>query len=294
MTSREEAMRLASQTEGAKVRETDREFVVSSVTDTRESYALVLKHTGYMTLGKDALVGVELEEGPIFGYWPGLGLIGEFLDENGKEVESSVMNNPGLTVLVESPESMLGLVSSALSICLTEEQTDVVMDTIHALIVQNQAEHTPSKLVEQTHQALAEEEKGESFITPVADWEEDDPTGLLKVARAAGMPMNERRAMYDVMHDPALSTRDQMAKAKVFLAQHGINLVDLSDGASKEVRAIIQTLHAIGAVELVAENIRDGVSAIGISISEIAEKLPPEKAAEFRRVLGNKLEGKED
>jgi hypothetical protein len=297
MTSREEVMRLAALASNSKVVEDEHSIIVSSMSDEREGYVLDLKHSGYMTMGKDAVPGVELEEGPVFGLWPGLGLVGELRDKEGKEVESNVMGNPGLTILLQSPESVLNLVQAALAIGLTNEQVEAVMDVIHSMMFANQASNAPSRLVEQTYKMMNEEEgvdDEEASTTPVAEWEQDDPSGLLKVARSVGMPLEERRSMYDVLSDPGLTQNQRMQKAKVFLAARGINLIDYSEGAPKEVVDMLHMLRDIGAMDIIAPNIQEGISAVGISLSEIMDKLPQEKADELRRLINERLDKEED
>lgn len=298
MTSREEVMRLAALASNSKIVEDEHSIIVSSTSDEPEGYVLDLKHSGYMTMGRDAAPGVELDDGPVFGLWPGLGLVGDLRDKNGKEVESNVMGNPGMTILLQSPETVLNLVQAALSIGLTDEQVDAVMDVVQSMMMTNQESHAPSRLVEQTYKMMNEEEvlknSAQPFMTTVADWEDNDPSGLLKIARSVGMPLEERRAMYDVISDEDLTQNQRMEKAKVFLAARGINLVDYSEGAPKEVVEMLHALRDIGGLDMVASNIQDGISAVGISLSDIMSKLPPEKAEELKKLINERLDKKED
>jgi hypothetical protein len=297
MTSREEVMRLAALASNSKIVEDEHSIIVSSMSDEREGYVLDLKHSGYMTMGKDAAPGVELDEGPVFGLWPGLGLVGDLRDKDGKEVESNVMGNPGMTILLQSPETIVNLVQAALSVGLTNEQVEAVMNVVQSMMIANQESHAPSRLVEQTYKMMNEEEgkdPDETFMTPLGEWEEDDPSGLLKVARSVGMPLEERRAMYDVLKDEDLTQNQRMEKAKVFLAARGINLIDYSEGAPKEVVDMLHMLRDIGAMDIIAPNIQEGISAVGISLSEIMDKLPKEKADELRELINKRLDKEED
>lgn len=294
MTSREEAMRLAANAEGSRVEETEDAIIISTETNEQTSHTLNVVKTGFMTMKPEAVKGIELAEGPIYGLWPGIGVIGDYVDAEGDDVDSTVLGNPGMTLLLPNPESVVDLVQSALSVCMTGEQVDAIMDVIYNIVEQNQETGAPSRLVERTFDTIGHQDGRTPEDDMVAPWEQDDPTGLLKVARNVGIPLDERREMYEAMSNPDVPPEQRLAKAKEFLATKGIDLIDYSQGAPDKVKATLRALHQVGALDFLGQDIGGGMTAVGVNVKEIISQLPPDQAAEFKRLIGETLDGKED
>ena len=261
--------------------------IIAGDSRTQDENTYVVRPTtvGVLAMGKSALPGADLEDGPIFGNWPGVAFLGETRDPEGNVVNSKIAGSPGIMVMMEQPDMIVQSVYNLLSILLTEPQAKMIIDMVEGLAGENMDKHVPPMLVERAMKTngitmddvdkpLPKRTAGIADISHASGI-----AGLLEVAKHSDLPAEQVEILGQILNDESLSAQEKFEKASDFLVGHGVLLINMSGADVSKKLSMLEQLKASHNLHDVSD---DGKAfTASMSAEELLQILPDEQATQM-------------